>query len=107
MHGGAPGHHRRAGGTGRNAIVCLTGVSTPGRRVCLDLGALGREWVLDNDVVFGSVNANRRHYEAAADVLARADRSWFAGMLTRRVPVEEYEHALDRSDGDVKTVLTF
>ncbi len=93
--------------TARNAIVCLTGVSTPGRPVRLDLGALGREWVLDNDVVFGSVNANRRHYEAAAVILARADRSWLTRMLTRRVPVEEYEQALERREGDVKTVLTF
>ena len=42
--------------------------------------------VLGNDVVFGSVNANRRHYEAAADALARG-RSRLAGAAdhpTRR-----------------------
>jgi hypothetical protein len=32
--------------------------------------------VLENDVVFGTVNANRRHYDAAVDALARTDREW-------------------------------
>ena len=31
--------------------------------------------VLENVAVVGSVNANRRHYEAAAAALAKADRS--------------------------------
>jgi glucose 1-dehydrogenase len=52
-------------GTARNGIVCLTGVSPAGRRLELDVGGLNRSLVLENDVVFGSVNANRRHYEAA------------------------------------------
>lgn len=94
------------GGTARGGIVCLTGVSSAGRSTSLDLGGLNREWVLQNDVVFGSVNANRRHYAKAADALAAADRGWLAGLLTRRVPLEEYADALDARDGDVKTVLT-
>ena len=32
--------------------------------------------VLEYDVVFGTVNANHRHYEAAAEALAQADRGW-------------------------------
>lgn len=94
-------------GTARNGIVCLTGVSSPGRKAGLDLGALNREWVLDNDVVFGSVNANRRHYEQAGRALEAADQSWLTGLITRRVPLASYEEALDARDGDVKTVVTF
>jgi threonine dehydrogenase-like Zn-dependent dehydrogenase len=95
------------GGTARNGIVCLAGVSASGRTRPVDLGALNREWVLENDVVFGSVNANRRHYEAGAAALARADRSWLDGLVTRRVPVEDHRAALELRDGDVKTVLSF
>jgi threonine dehydrogenase-like Zn-dependent dehydrogenase len=73
----------------------------------LDLGGLNREWVLQNDVVFGSVNANRRHYALAADALAAADAAWLDGLITRRVPVEEHPDALEARDGDVKTVLVF
>lgn len=94
------------GRTGRNGIVCLTGVSGPGRTVSLDLGALGTEWVLENDVVVGSVNANRRHYESAAEALAAADRGWLARLITRRVPLEEVADALRPQPDDVKVVLT-
>jgi threonine dehydrogenase-like Zn-dependent dehydrogenase len=94
-------------GTARNAVVCLAGVSSPGSTIPLDVGALNREWVLQNDVVFGSVNANRRHYEAAAADLAAADRSWLEGLISRRVPVEDYRQALETRPDDVKTVVTF
>lgn len=93
--------------TGRNGIVCLAGVSSAGRRIAVDIGAVNREWVLENDVVFGSVNANRRHYEAAARALAAADRDWLGGLVTRRVPVAAYPDALARRDDDIKTVVTF
>ena len=95
------------GGTARNAVVCLTGVSAPGATRQLDVGALNRERVLENDVVFGTVNANRRHYEQGAAALAAADSSWLASLVTRRVPVAAYEEALEQRDGDVKTVLAF
>ena len=93
--------------TGRNGIVCLTGVSVPGRRVQVDLGAVNREWVLENDVVFGSVNANRRHYEAGALALAQADPQWLSGLLTSRIPVEDFAEAVDSGPDDIKVVLTF
>ncbi|HYN30175.1 MAG TPA: glucose 1-dehydrogenase [Dermatophilaceae bacterium] len=92
-------------GTGIDGITCLTGVSTPGRRRCVDLGGLNRAMVLENDVVLGSVNANRTHYEAAARALADADPSWLDRLLTRRVPLAEYATAFDRGPDDVKVVL--
>jgi glucose 1-dehydrogenase len=61
--------------------------------------------VLENDVVFGSVNANRRHYEQAAAALATADRGWLERLITRRVPLEGFAGALRPGDGDVKVVL--
>lgn len=92
---------------GRNGIVCLAGVSPAGQHRRVDLGGLNRELVLENDVVFGSVNANRRHYEAAAAALADADRGWLSGLVRRTVPVEDHSSALELRPDDVKTVLTF
>ncbi|MDB5368173.1 MAG: tdh [Rhodospirillales bacterium] len=89
------------------AIVCLAGVSSGGRTVDLDLGALNRNMVLSNEVVFGSVNANRRHYELAAASLARADPAWLGRLITRRVPIERWREALQPRHGDVKVVLSF
>ena len=56
-----------------DGIVCLTGVSSGGRSIPVDAGELNRDLVLENDVVFGSVNAAKRHYEQAAASLAKAD----------------------------------
>ena len=92
---------------GANGIVCLTGVSTGGRSLPVDAGSLNRHMVLENDVVFGSVNANRRHYEAGATALAGADRSWLERLVTRKVPLDRWQEAYQRQPGDVKTVLQF
>jgi threonine dehydrogenase-like Zn-dependent dehydrogenase len=91
--------------TSPGGIVCLTGVSPAGRTVEVDAGALNRELVLENDVVFGTVNANRRHYEAAGEALAAADRDWLAALITRRVPLDRWAEALERGDDDVKVVI--
>ena len=86
-------------------IVCLTGLSSRGRQVHVDATMLNREMVLENNVVFGSVNANRRHYEAAAASLARADRDWLRRLITRRVPLASWQSAYMREENDIKTIL--
>ncbi len=95
---------------GRNApdgVVCLAGVSSGGHKIDFDVGGFNRAMVLENDVVFGSVNANRRHYRDAADALAKADKAWLGRLITRRVPLARWQEAFETRDGDVKTVLDF
>jgi threonine dehydrogenase-like Zn-dependent dehydrogenase len=96
------GHHEV-----NNRITCLTGVSGEGVESTVDAGLLNRRLVLRNGVVFGTVNANRYHYELAADALSRADHGWLAGLITRRVPVERWSDAYVRHPDDIKTVLQF
>ncbi len=94
----------------RNApegIICLAGVSSGGHKLQFDVGALNRAMVLENDVVFGSVNANRRHYRAAAEALAKADKDWLGRLITRRVPLDRWQEAFEPRADDVKTVLDF
>src|SRR5215470_11915511 len=79
--------------TASSGIVCLTGVTAPGHAQSFDLGLYNRTMVLNNDTVFGTVNANRRHYEMAAEALARADEGWLARLITRRVPLERWSEA--------------
>jgi threonine dehydrogenase-like Zn-dependent dehydrogenase len=90
-----------------SGIVCLAGVSSGGDAMSLDLGGVNRRLVLGNDVVFGSVNANRRHYEAAAGALAAADRGWLSRLITRRVPIDRWHDALERRPDDVKVIIEF
>jgi threonine dehydrogenase-like Zn-dependent dehydrogenase len=86
-------------------VTCLVGVSAAGKPVPVDVGALNRGIVLENDVIFGSVNANRRHYELAAQALARAERAWLSALVTRRVPLANWQQAFQRQPDDVKVVL--
>jgi threonine dehydrogenase-like Zn-dependent dehydrogenase len=88
-------------------VVCLTGVSSGGRKLTVDMAELNRELVLENNVVFGTVNANRRHYDAAAEALAKADRQWLQRLIARRVPLKRWPEALVRQPHDVKTVIDF
>jgi glucose 1-dehydrogenase len=92
--------------TAPGAIVCLTGVA-PRRTLTVDVGEINNEIVLENDVVFGSVNANRRHFERAAESLRDADHDWLARLVTRQVPLERWSEALDKGDDDIKVVVEF
>ena len=92
--------------TAPGAIVCLTGVS-PSRTLSVDVGALNNELVLENDVVFGSVNANRRHFEQAVRSLTEADQDWLRRLITRTVPLDHWPEALEKGDDDIKVVIEF
>ena len=91
--------------TGSAGIVCLTGVSPTGRDLTVDAGSLNRSIVLENDVVFGSVNANLHHYDLAREALAAADRTWLEQVITRRVALSDFADALERHEDDVKVVI--
>jgi glucose 1-dehydrogenase len=90
-----------------DGIVCLTGISSGHRVLRVDASALNNELVLENNVVFGTVNASRLHYQQAAEALGKADRSWLDGLITRRVPLDRWAEAYARAPHDVKTVLQF
>ncbi|MGX7680310.1 glucose 1-dehydrogenase [Jatrophihabitans sp. DSM 45814] len=87
-------------------IICLTGVGAPAP--ANELGnSLATEAVLKNLVIFGSVNANRRHYYRAAKVLADANNSWLEQLVTRRVGPDELDIAFERKADDIKVVMEF
>jgi glucose 1-dehydrogenase len=85
-------------------IVCLTGVG-PAATTQPSATALATEAVLKNLVLFGSVNANRRHYYRAAQELAAADRGWLAQLVTRRVGLEDVQAGLQRQPEDIKVIV--
>ena len=90
---------------GPGGITCLTGLSSGARPIEADLGLLNRSLVLENGVVFGSVNANRRHYAAAAAALLACDLAWLEGLVTSRIPLERWREILAPGPRDVKQVL--
>jgi threonine dehydrogenase-like Zn-dependent dehydrogenase len=94
-------------GVGAGGVVCLTGVGSGGRTVGLPTADVASAMVLRNNVVVGSVNANKRHWYKASEALARADRSWLSRLLTRRERPESFARALERGPDDIKVAIQF
>ncbi len=88
-------------------IVCLTGVGSGGSTVGLPTADAAAAMVLRNNVVVGSVNANRRHWYKAKECLARAERSWLAGLISRCEQPRDFARALARHPDDIKVVVQF
>jgi threonine dehydrogenase-like Zn-dependent dehydrogenase len=94
-------------GVAPGGVVCLTGVGAGGRTVALPAGEVATAMVLRNNVVVGSVNANKRHWYKAGECLARADRSWLMRLISRCEPPDAFERALHRDANDIKVVVQF
>lgn len=94
-------HKIAAGG-----IICLTGVGTGGiaTRAIGDVAAAA---VLKNNVIVGSVNANKRHWYKANERLTRLDRMWLRRLITRIEKPENFKQALERKPDDIKVVIQF
>jgi threonine dehydrogenase-like Zn-dependent dehydrogenase len=88
-----------------NGVVCLVGAGCGEAPIPTDWDALTGSMIIRNLAVFGTVSANRRHFEAAAASLARADRGWLARLITRRVPLDRWGEALERRPDDVKSII--
>jgi len=94
----------------RSSIYVMTGIPRGELAMELDGAELVRQIVRFNQVVVGSVNSNRTHFEMAlrdiAEVEARYD-GMLSKMLTHSFGLDDYQRAFDLSDtGRVKTVIT-
>jgi len=87
-------------------VVCLTGVGAGGiaPRATADMAAAA---VLKNNVIVGSVNANKRHWYRANERLGRLDRTWLSRLITRYEKPENFKEALERKPDDIKVVIQF
>jgi threonine dehydrogenase-like Zn-dependent dehydrogenase len=80
----------------RSGVACLLGIDGRDRPVEIDGPVLGVDAILENRVVFGSVNAHRQDWLAAVEALDRARERWpgalesFVGL---RVPLDRFADA--------------
>jgi len=90
-------------------IYVLTGLPGGDRPLEIPGAALIRQLVLGNQVMLGSVNAARGHFQMAVDDLARAHRRWPSHvdrLITHRHPYTEFEAALRQHPaGEIKGVV--
>jgi threonine dehydrogenase-like Zn-dependent dehydrogenase len=92
----------------RSGVACLLGIDGRAQKVELDGRVIGVDTILENRVVFGSVNAHREDWPAAVDALDRG-RTRFPGALEElvalRVPLDRFEEAFAFRGGKATLVL--
>ena len=92
----------------RSGVACLLGLDGRQQSVELDGRVLGVDMILENRVVFGSVNANRVDWLAAVESLDRARERWpealpqFVGL---RVPLDRFAEAFEHKGVKATLVL--
>ncbi len=93
---------------GVNGVMALTSVSGGHNSIPLDTNLLNLQMVLGNQVVFGSVNANRHYFELGVESWGNIEGKWpglLAALISRKLPMEEYKQALSKDRDGIKTVL--
>ncbi|HVV29523.1 MAG TPA: glucose 1-dehydrogenase [Mycobacteriales bacterium] len=88
-----------------NGIAVLIGISGNTAADQITMSALNKRMVLGNQTIVGSVNEAYRHYQQAADALARADLSWLSRLVTKTVTMDDWTSALTKDPDDVKVVI--
>lgn len=94
---------------GINGVMALTSVSGGHNSLPLDTNVLNLQMVLGNQVVFGSVNANRRYFEEGVKHWGEFEQKYpglLSQVITRRLPMDEYKTALSKDPEGIKTVIT-
>lgn len=93
----------------RSGVACLLGIDPRDQTVELDGPVLGVDTILENRVLFGSVNAHRQDWLAAVDDLDRARERWPEALeqfVTLRVPVDRFQEAFEHRGGKATLVLS-
>jgi len=93
----------------RSSIYVMTGIPSEELFMQVDAAQIIRQIVRYNQVVVGSVNSNRSHFEMALKDMPEIN-SRFGGMLnemiTHRFPLSDYQKAFALKDsGHIKTVI--
>jgi threonine dehydrogenase-like Zn-dependent dehydrogenase len=93
----------------RSGVACLLGIDGRPQPVTIDGPVLGVDTILENRVLFGSVNAHRQDWVAAVEGLDSARRRWpdalesFVGL---RVPLDRFAEAFAHRGGKATLVLS-
>ena len=92
----------------RSGVACLLGIDPRVQRVELDGRTIALDTILENRVLFGSVNAARQDWLAAVADLDRAREVWpdeLEQFVSLRVPLDRFEDAFAHRGGKATLVL--
>lgn len=93
----------------RNGVYVLTGIPGGDRPLQIAGAELVRQLVLDNQMMLGSVNAARGHFQMAVDDLSQAQLRWgrhIAALITNRYPSSKFAELVGNHPADaIKEVI--
>jgi glucose 1-dehydrogenase len=91
----------------RNGVLCLLSVTNGDRMQPEPIDLINQRLVLGNQVVFGSVNANARHFALGVKDMAGIERRWpgaLGRLLTNPIPWQDHRTWFDHRIGIKATV---
>ncbi len=95
----------------RNSIIVLTGISRGESNLCFDANMLLTQIVRFNQVIAGSVNGNRTHFEMSIADMAKIEKKYPSVLrrsITHRFALFDFEKAIFNNDqNQLKTVFDF
>jgi threonine dehydrogenase-like Zn-dependent dehydrogenase len=93
----------------RSSIYVMTGIPRKELTVKINAAQMVRRIVRYNQVIVGSVNSNRQHFEMAVNDIPKIDKGYrniFRKMITHRYKMRDYMEALNGDMKDrIKTVI--
>lgn len=93
-----------------NGVLCLLSVTGGHVEQAEPISVINQELVLRNNVVFGSVNANPRHFQMGARDFVEIEKKWpgvLAKVITAHLPMASFQDWFDRKVTGIKTTLEF
>ncbi len=95
---------------GKNGLYVITGIPGGDRPLEVPGAELIRQLVLDNQLMLGSVNASRDHFQMAVDDLAAAQKQWggdhIEKLISQRFSYRDFQAALTQHPQDeIKAVI--
>jgi threonine dehydrogenase-like Zn-dependent dehydrogenase len=92
----------------KNGVLCLLSVTSGERQNPEPTDLINQRVVLGNQVIFGSVNANARHFDAGVKDFVAIEKKWpgvLRRLLTNPIPWENHRTWFTARGRDIKATL--
>jgi glucose 1-dehydrogenase len=93
---------------GANGVLCLLSVTAGDTMTAEPTDRINQRLVLGNQVVFGSVNANPRHFKQGVKDFVTIDKKWpgvMSKLLTNRIPWQDHKTWFTERGSGIKSTL--
>ena len=93
---------------GPNGVLCLLSLTGGSKTANQPIDRINQQLVLGNQIVFGSVNANQRHFAMGLNDFSVIEKKWpgvLKQLITARLPWAQYHKWFGQRGSGIKTTL--